>query len=364
MPGKSKEKISSTELWAAMFILITSVAMSAPIGALAGNQSWISTIIAIIIALGFALVYTHLSDSNSGKSIIEIGELLFGKWGGKIIGFLYAGFCLEISSYVMKDNWQMTSTVALHRTPIIVIAITAIIVVLWITYEGIETIGRLSTFVIPFLVSFLGIAFILLIKDFNFNNFLPITVIEWRKVLYSGIQTSIHPLSVTAIFTMIFPSLTKRGQAKAPGLYAVAAAGLLILFTNTIYLLALGPLVPKLTYPGYTAYSYIEVADFIDRAEILFYTLFLVMNILELSIAFYVAALCLAKVFGINNYRVLLIPLGFIVVEWSTIIVKNHAEHIRVVTYTYPWYAMIYEFFIPILLLIFSAIRKRKKASA
>ena len=364
MPGKSKENISSVELWAAMFILITAVAMTALFGTHARNQSWISVIIATIFSLVFALIYTHLSDSNSGKSIVEIGELLLGKWGGKFIGLLYAWFTFEICSFIMRDNLQMTSTVALHNTPSIVIAITAIIMALWITYEGIETICRLSTFVIPFLVSFLLIAFILLSKDFNFNNFLPLTDIKWRKVMYSGLHGSIHPLSMPALFVMIFPSLTKKGQAKVPTLFAVAAAGLVILLANIMYILVLGPLVPKLSYPGYTAYSYIEVADFIDRAELLFYTLFLVMNILELSIAFYVSALCLAKVFGINNYRVLLIPLGFLVVEWTFVFTKNNAEFLKFVVYTYSWYAMIYEVLIPLFLLILSAIRKRKKSAA
>ncbi len=116
MSGKREEKISSTELFAAIYIYISADALTAPIGAPAGEKSWISIIIATIIAVGYAWVYAHLSDSNSGKSIIEIGEQLFGKLFGKIIGFLYFWFSFEICTYNMKNNWQMTSTVALPNT--------------------------------------------------------------------------------------------------------------------------------------------------------------------------------------------------------------------------------------------------------
>ncbi|MDF2985805.1 MAG: hypothetical protein K0R50_1315 [Eubacterium sp.] len=361
MIDKQKELISSTELWASMFIYISADAMTAPIGGLAGNQSWMSIIIGIIFSLGITWLYTHLSDSHPGKSIIEIGEVHLGKWGGKIVGLLFAWFSFELCSYNLKNNWQMTSIVALPHTPVIVIALAAMIFVVWIAYGGIETISRLSLLYIPVLLFFLGLAFILLTRDFNFQNLLPVTGIEWRKVLYASFHVTTLPLTLTIVFVMIFPSLNKKRRAKKPSLYAVLAAGLIVLISDIMYILVLGPLVNDLTYPGYTTFSYIEAADFLDRAEILFYTIFISINIIEISISLYVAALCLAKIFGLNNYRILLIPLGFIAVEQSTFIVKNHSDHISIAVYGWPWYAIIFQFFIPFILIIISAFHRKKQ---
>ncbi len=361
MINKPKELISSTELWASMFIYISADAMTAPIGGQAGNQSWMSITIGIILSLGITWLYTHLSDVHSGKSIIEISEVLLGKWGGKIIGLLFAWFSFEICSYNLKNNWQMTSIVALPKTPVIVIAGAAMIFVVWIAFGGIETISRLSLLFIPVLLFFLGLAFILLIRDFNFKNFLPITDIKWRKVLYASFQVTTLPLSLSVLFFVILPSLNKKGLARRPSLYAVLTAGLVTLLSDMMYVLVLGPLVNDLTYPGYTTFSYIEAADFLDRAEILFYTIFISINIIEISISLYVAALCLAKIFGINNYRVLLIPLGFIALEQSTFIVKNHADHVSIAVYGWPWYATIFQFIIPLILVIISAFHGNKR---
>ncbi len=118
MSRERNVKISKSELWASMFIYITADAMTASIGAPAGNQSWISIILAIFIGLFITLIFTHLSDSNSGKSIIDIGETLMGKWVGKILGLLYAWFSFEVCSYNLKNNWQMTNVVALP-TPLL-----------------------------------------------------------------------------------------------------------------------------------------------------------------------------------------------------------------------------------------------------
>ncbi len=363
MTQKRKEVISGIELWAAMFIYISADAMTAPIGAPAGNQSWISIAIAICFSLCLMSICTHLSDSNSGKSFIDIGTDLMGKWGGKAIGLLYAWYSFEICSYNLKNNWQMTSTVALPNTPILVTVTVAVIFVIWIAYGGIETISRLSIIFVPVLVFFLVLGFLLLSKDFNFRNFLPITEIKWRKVLYSSLQVSSFPLTLTVLFVMVFPNLKKKGQAKIPALCAIAMAGFLVLLSDIMYLLVLGSLVPNLTYPGYTTFSYIEVADFLDRAEILFYTIFIAINVIEISISLYVTAICLAKTFRINNYRILLVPLGFLVIEQSTFIVRNHPEHISIGIYAWPWYSLIFQLVIPLFLLIFSSIKKKTKPS-
>lgn len=361
MKSKQKQLVSSTEMWAAMFIYITADAMTAPIGGQAGNMSWLAILIAIVVSLGITWVYTKLADKNSGKSITGIAEGLLGKWFGKVIAFLYGWFSLELSSYNLKNNWQMTSVVALPNTPIIIIAILVMIFVVWIAYGGIETIGRLSIIYIPVLVGFLGIAFLLLSRDFNIKNFLPVIEVDWRKIFYASFQITTLPLMLSIVFAMIFPSINKKGNIKKPALYAILAGGMLIFFSDVLYVLVLGPLVPNLTYPGYTAFSYIEAADFLDRAEIVLYSLFISISIIEISISLYVAALCFSDLFGLKNYRILLIPLGLLTLEQSLFIVRNHSDHINLAAYSWPWYAIIFQFLIPLFLLIVSAFKKGKE---
>ncbi|OPX42652.1 spore germination protein YndE [Ruminiclostridium hungatei] len=361
MKNKQKQLVSSTEIWAAMLIYITADAMTAPIGGQAGNMSWFSILIAIVVSLGITWVYSQLADKNSGKSITGIAEGLMGKWFGKVIAFVYGWFSLELSSYNLKNNWQMTSIVALPNTPIIIIAILAMILVIWIAYGGIETIGRLSLIYIPALIAFLGIAFLLLSRDFNIKNFLPIIEVDWRKIFYASFQVTTLPLLLSIVFVMIFPSINKKGNVKKPALYAILTGGFLIFLADVLYVLVLGPLVPNLTYPGYTTFSYVEAADFLDRAEIVLYSLFISISIIEISISLYVAALCFADLFGLKNYRILLIPLGFLTLEQSLFIVKNHSDHISLAQYGWPWYAIIFQFLIPLFLLIVSAFKKGKE---
>ncbi len=361
MNSKQKQLVSSTEMWAAIFIYITADAMTAPIGGQAGNMSWLAILIAIVVSLGITWVYTQLADKNSGKSITGIAEGLLGKWFAKVIAFIYGWFSLELSSYNLKNNWQMTSVVALPNTPIIIIAILVMIFVVWIAYGGIETIGRLSIIYIPVLVGFLGITFLLLSRDFNIKNFLPVIEVDWRKIFYASFQITTLPLLLSVVFVMIFPSLNKKGNVKKPALYAILTGGMLIFFSNVLYVLVLGPLVPNLTYPGYTTFSYIEAADFLDRAEIVLYSLFISISIIEISISLYVAALCFSDLFGLKSYRILLIPLSFLTLEQSFFIVRNHSDHISLAAYGWPWYAIIFQFLIPLFMLIVSALKKGKE---
>ncbi|KPU44550.1 spore germination protein YndE [Oxobacter pfennigii] len=361
MSGKDKERISSVELWAAMCIHMISSAMIVPIGGLAGHQSWISAIIAVFLGSLYILVAAHLCDIHSGKSIIEISKSLLGKWVSKFIGLIYALYSFQGATFILRDHWQFTINVALPNTPVVVISASIMLLVIWIAYEGIESMARISILFFPIIIFYLIIAFILLGRDLNFQNLLPITGGDTRKILYSALQISTLPLSLGGIFVMIFPHLKDGKSTKTPSLLAVTTAGLFIIASNIMNILVLGPLAPKLTYPAYTSYSYIQVADFLDRAEILIYTLFIAINFIKMSISFYACSLCISKIFSIKDYRVVLVPLGILVVEHSLFIVRSQPEHINLITYSWSWYALIFHLVIPLTLLIVSIVKRRLK---
>lgn len=364
MQGKNTEQISSWELFSTTYVFIISVSMILPAGALAGHNSWISIIVGLVIGLGYAWIYTSLCDFYPGKSIIEIGEILMGRWAGKIIALLYFWFSFQLSALVMSDHWKFAEDVALPNTPVIVLIGTMMLLIVFIVYSGIEAIGRVSTILAPLIVIAILATLILLIKDMDFRNLLPIFYDKWRETMYSGLQISTLPFGEGVLFAMVFPHLRKRGRSKTPTLFCFAVAGLLILTLNIRNTLVFGGLNEKFTYPTYAVYAYIQIADFIDRAEIIIYPLFTSAIFIKMSVSFYVAAISLAKVLNTKDYRTFLIPLGFLVSELSMFIYKSQAEVINVTTLVWPWYSMLFIFFIPLMLLILAAFVKRNGAKS
>lgn len=364
MSNYRAEKISGVELCSVMILFTTASVMILPVGALAGHFAWISIIIATVMGLGYAWVYTYLYNSHPGKSMIEISEILLGCWGGKLIGILYFLFSIQLATFLMNEHWKFTMTVALPNTPLLVIAATMLALVLWITYAGIETIGRISIVIVPVLIFSTMMAFILLSKDFNFNYLLPVFGDKWAEVLYSALQISTLPFGEGVLFMFIYPHLQKKSGAKVPTLLGITIAGIIIFVVNITNTLVLGELRSRIIYPTYASFSYIQIADFLNRAEITIFTIFITINFIKMAVCVYVAAVSLAELFRLINYRILLIPLGFLMVEWSIFILRSQAELIGFITYTWPLYIIPLQFFIPLGLLILSLLKKKEQHQA
>ncbi|WP_219638827.1 endospore germination permease [Cohnella sp. CFH 77786] len=358
---KSAESISSTGLGALLFMFLMGSSMTVPLAAIAGHDAWISIILALAVSSGIVWIYTRLCLHYPGKSLVEIARELLGAWGGGIMALLYAWYALHLGSLVLRNFTELINTVALQRTPPFVVSAVMIGMVLWAAYGGIEVIARCALALIWFVLSEGIVSMLLMSKDFQAANLLPVVDRGWMPILEGMTELVGFPFGESVLFAMIIPALNRIGQANKTMLRTLFAAGALLIMVNIRNFLILGDMASKLVFPSYTAYQYISLADFIERVEPILIITWLMGGFSKISVCLYVCAKSLSAGMASTHYRPYLVPMGLLMLEFSLFVHRNNAEQIQFAVRVWQWYSFPFQIAVPLALLMLASFAKRKR---
>ncbi len=81
------------------------------------------------------------------------------------------------------------------------------------------------------------------------------------------------------------------------------------------------------------------------------------------SIIIYAACIRVSQIFKLDNYKPLVMPISIIVIAMSLWVIDSVFEQLSWGEEVYPYYALPFQVFIPILVLIFSIIKNKMKTS-
>jgi spore germination protein KB len=104
----------------------------------------------------------------------------------------------------------------------------------------------------------------------------------------------------------------------------------------------------------------IDVADYFARIEGFISMNFILAGIIKITVCLMAATKGTARLFGINNYRKLLLPVSLLVVALSVIVYKNVMEMFDFLKF-YTYYAIPFQVIIPLVVWIAAVVRIRKR---
>ncbi|WP_028612846.1 GerAB/ArcD/ProY family transporter [Paenibacillus harenae] len=356
----SIEQLSSSGLTALMIMWIVGTPLTVPLAAVAGHDAWISIILSVIVSYGIIWMYTHLCQLYPGRTLVEIAEVLFGVWAGRLIGFIYAWYSFHLAVLVLKNFYEYILIIALPETSPLMIAATMTAIVLWAAYAGMEVLSRCSVSLL-LLVLVEGMLSILMIKDLQPENLLPVVDRGWMPILEGMTELVGFPFGETIVFAMIIPQINKIGQAKKTVLWALLISGFMLLLSNVRNTLVLGNISSKLLFPSYTAYQYISIAEFLERVEPITIITFLLGAFVKISVCLYASAKSFSSALPGKQYRLYLIPLSLLMLEFSLFMYKNNMEMIKFATKIWQWYSIPFQIIIPLAMLLTALVIKRKR---
>lgn len=357
------ERLTSSGLGAVMVMFLVGSSLTVPLAAVAGHDAWISILLSLALSFGIIWMYSTLCQLYPGKTIIEIGGELFGVWIGRLLGICYAWYAFHLGVLVLRAFTEFISMVALPKTPPLAISAAMVAIVLWVAYMGIEVVCRCSLAILAFVFSEGIISLIFMGKDFQPENLLPVVDRGWMPIMQGMTELVGFPFGETILFAMIIPQLNKIESARKTLLWALVAAGSLLLLVNVRNTLILGEISSKLIYPSYTAYQYISIADFFERVEPIAIVTWMMGGFIKLSVCLIVCAKSISTVLSGKRFRTYLVPLAILMLEVSRFIYQNNTELIRFATKVWQWYSMPFQIIIPLLLLLAAYIGKRKLSS-
>jgi spore germination protein KB len=348
-----------------MYIIGTSNSIAVPMVVKHAKQdAWLSSIISIGCGLLLGWLYIVLAKKYPNMTLIEYSEAIMGRWLGKTIAFFFFLFFLFITSGILRMIGDIITTKVLPETPIVATEITYLIIVIYAVRLGLEPFARTSEIVFPWVIMFFSLTGLFLFPQIKLENLLPFMENGFNPVLRGAFRLTSVPFSDLFLLLMITPFV---GESKGVGrgfLLAITFSGFSILCTFLLSICVLGSdLTSRLQYPVYDLAVRIDVANFIQRIEVLSGGFIFITVFVKIVICFYAMAISLAQILNLKQYRFLTFPLGIMVLFLSILQYPNTIYFNKFVSGAWLPFSMIYGLFFPLLLLVGDKWKKRKHGS-
>lgn len=356
------ERISTFQIILLLFACrMTTTFIYLPLITPPGNQDiWIAVIGAApaCILVLFPLIF--LSIKFPDENLIQYSQRIMGKFLGSILGLLFIAFLICVSIAILADQVNFIHTAILPETPPYAIMITMLIPCIYTIYKGLETIGRISEFLIPYFVFSIILFTVLNIPRMDFSVFLPIisdSKIPDIVIGSFGISARFYDLLILA---MLVPNLQKKQDVKKISLIYVALS-LLFLFVFAVSTQAvLGIEFSKhLSFPYYKFVRTIEVFDFIERIESLVVIAWVIIEFIKYSLYMYCIIKGLGQIFKIEKDKILIIPLSVAIFIFVLIFKIFNSVTINKIVSTIPYLGAVPLFVLPLFIFIVFILRRK-----
>lgn len=326
-------------------------------GSNAGKDAWLATIAGLAEGLLIVLIQLAFALRFPGKNLIEIIEIIYGRYFGKVIALAYLWFFTQLAGIVLRDFTDFFSGVVYPETPIIAIGFSLMLFSYWAVRSGIEVIARISIVIVTIFILIIILNVTISIKDFEFTNLLPVLDIPAEKFLKASHGVATFPFAEFIVFTMILGNINKINEIRATVVKGMSIACLVLVIILIRNISVLGPYALIATYPTYVAVRMIDIAQ-ITRLEVLVAVNLITMGFLKISVLYYAAVVGTAELFKLRSYRQLVLIFGILIIAINTYVYDNFVGTIIYTNEVWPYFSLIFKLFLPLVSLIVAVARR------
>jgi len=337
------------------FIYGSSAIINSAVGAY--QDAWFAFIIGWFSSYLLIGVYVYLSLLHPQRTLIDILTECFGRFFGKIFATFYIFYFIHLAALVLRNFGEYMNTVNYPDTPLLFLLIALAVVTAFAVRNGLEAISRVNEILMPFAIFFVIALFFIFFHTYELKNLLPFLDKGFAHVLKISFGVLTFPFGETVVFLMIFPSLNKKENLLKTTSLSITASGLILLIITLRDLMALGPeLINTIIFPPHSTTGLLPdfVIDPFIAANLL------INGGLKIVICLYAASLGITQLFGLQDYKLFVLPITAIVISLSNWIYESLPEMLRWAAEVYPIYAIPFQFIIPITLLLISIIKKKR----
>jgi len=325
----------------------------------AGNDSWISAILAGVAIFPITFILLKLYHRYEGYTLIEICKKAAGKFFGTIIGLLYILYFMVIAFSVSSEMGQVIKTAFMPLTPNWVFVIISILVSAYAVGRDIEVIARINEILLPLGLAVLEFLLLVNINDFNFGYFLPVL----KEGFIPPIRGSLIILgwmSEPVAILQVLPFVNKPENMNKAVYFGMLMVCIGIMSGTLIYAL-FGPLTELLLIPSLEFARFASLGKYLYNFDLLIMAIWVTGIFVKIMVFYHVSAFSLAQLWKADNYKNLILPVGLLIVS---IAVSTQGEIVKVLHflhYIFPLFSITMAFVLPAILLVLSFFRKEKR---
>ncbi len=314
------------------------------------------TLISGIIAIGLSCLILYLNNMFPNKTIFDYSKDIVGNFISKLIAlFLFAHFIL-ISTSILRTFADTVKVYLLENTPTEVIVITMLILIAYLTQNGIVAIAKLCE--VFFLITIIFGLLILLLSMENIDVNEIICCLKFKGGdLVRGIPESLFFYSGFEILFIVGAFAAKPAKLKKS---VTIGIGIVILLYIATVIIGIG--VFSVEGLKYTIYPTLELAKaivfpgaFAERFDILFAISWITAVFTSLALAYYSAMFSITRLIGLKSYK----PFSYILMPflYLTTLAPSSINSVMSLNTWNSYFQLIVIVIIPISLLLIAFIR-------
>ncbi|MDK2856567.1 MAG: spore germination protein [Bacillota bacterium] len=329
----------------------------------ARQDSWLAVLVALVAGVGASWLWLTLTRIQEAPAVSGI-LLTLGPYLGIPLAILYLWYYLHLGALVVRNISEIYVTAVMPETPIVVFTGILVFLAALAVRGGVEVLGRLAELLFPLLVLAILTGHILIVSTprlVRWEYLLPVLENGFAPVLQAALSMFAFPFGETVLFVNLVPFTLNKACAGRPVIISTIGVGLLLTVVAALHTATLGADVPRVNFPGLALLHEVNVGDFVTRMEVLGIFVWTFGTFLKIGVCYWALALGLAELLGLEDYRVLVLPLGVIMASLSILVYDTFAAMTTVATSLYPFYAFPFQVLFPLLLLLVAFLRRQKK---
>lgn len=322
-------------------------------------DAWFSQIFPIFYAIFIAYVLSGLVEAYPGKNIFEILFIIGGKWIGGAINLLILFYVWIILAVDIKGAADFLHISLLPNTPLEVILLVFVLLMMYYGKTSLEVAARVNEFYFPIYFIMCISLYFLLINEYNIERLEPILTSNLDRIVVSNLL----PVGIYGDIFLIGAFLHAIVEPRL--FYAAMKHGVIIVgFGTTIMLLVLlgvmGFIIAgRLNFPIYILVQQIHVTDFLDRVEMILFSVWFPAFTIKVIVAYLAFLVGVGSFGGQRHYNTFNAPCGWFIVVSSIFAFPNVANIDQFISYSLPLFVFVFQFPLAIFLLIH--VRRRNK---
>lgn len=361
-----RSKISGSQL----MLLISSSVLGSAIAlsfmdTITGHDSWLTVLSGYAISIPPVLSYAFLAKRFPGMNIVQINDMVYGPYLGKLISLIYIAFFLLIFALNIRDVANFYIGLVMPETPILAYLIMLVLTCAYAVNNGLETIARINVFALILVVfSLTSTFFLLLNNNMHFTNFFPVFDISLKTYIHGTHIMAAVAFCEPVVFLMVMPYLNNYKQIVKYSFGGLSIAALIFVVTSVRNTAVLGPTALLMVSASYQAVRLINISNILTRIEFLVVIAMTAALFIKICLFYYATVSGISQLLKLRSFSTLILPIGCIAIILAITVYENEIIHSFSARNYHPILVFPIQFILPPVSLLIAALRGLPKQTS
>ncbi|MFC0469653.1 GerAB/ArcD/ProY family transporter [Halalkalibacter kiskunsagensis] len=356
-------RISNIQLFVLIMVFEVGSTTLFALGIGAKQDAWIVILLSAIVGLALVWVYTQFPKYYPNQNFSEILNDVVGKVIAIPLLLLYGLYFFGQASHNFYEFGLLIKMTALEKTPLIVILYFFIFVMIYILSLGFEVLARTCEILLPYLVGFLVIIYILTLfsGQVDFSSLRPVLGDGLQPILGELHRVIAFPFGEMVVFLMFWHYIDDQKLIRKTALLAVGIAAFLLMISLIVIVSILdSELAANVEVPLLETILTINIAEIITNLDSIAVFIMFIGGFYKTALHFWGFSLAMTWLFNVKSSKWIMGISGLLLPLFSIYRFPGFAQQ-RWIGEMGLTTILIFSF-LPVLLCVIMFMKQRKKS--